>query len=158
MSYDESRVLERFGTRGGLRRPGRLAASTRKAMASPAPARLVPAQSLAAGEMLAISDGVATTLRIESGEVWLTEEGSFVDHILCAGRQYTFDRSGRAIVAAQTASRVSLYSPGMGVPPRSVERCNPGHATGQLLYARSRWLNAIALLIPSWARRLMVSI
>ena len=63
------------------------------------------AASLAPGESLAVVDGLASTLRIDCGEVWLTEHCSFIDHILVAGQSYTLDRPGKAIVAAQTESR-----------------------------------------------------
>ena len=71
---------------------------------------LLSAQSLASEEVFAIEDGVGTTIRIDSGEVRVTEDGSFIDHILCGGQEYTIDRPGRAIVAAQMESRFSLYT------------------------------------------------
>ena len=69
---------------------------------------------LARGESLAVVDGEASTIRIDRGEVWLTEHGSFIDHILVAGQSYTFDRPGRAIVAAQAESRVTVLAPHEG--------------------------------------------
>lgn len=146
-------VLDRFEAMGGMRLFGRPASSTHKVRESPTAVTLLPAQLLAAEELLAVSDGVATTIRIDIGEVWITEEGSFIDHILCAGQQYTIDRPGRAIVAAQTESRIALCSPKFGVPPKSVERCNPRLGTSEILYARSLLLNVAASLIPLWARR-----
>ena len=50
------------------------------------------AASLAPGESLTVVDGEASTIRIDRGEVWLTEHGSFIDHLLVAGQAYTFDR------------------------------------------------------------------
>ena len=111
------------------------------------PVTLFPTQTLAVEEWLAITDGVATTIQIYSGEVWMTEDGSFIDHILTAGHRYTFDRFGRAIVVARRESSIDLYSPRIGVPPRSVERCNP-HCN-EILYARLPLLNAVAGPIPA---------
>ncbi len=146
-------VLDRLETMGGMRLFGRTASSAHKVRESPTSVMLLPAQLLKVGELLAISDGVATTLRIDLGEVWITEEGSFIDHILCAGQRYTIDRPGRAIVAARTVSRIALCSPIFGVPPKRVERCNPRLGTNEVLYARSLLLNAAASLIPLWARQ-----
>lgn len=149
-------VLDRLETTGGLRAFGGPASNPHRVRASPAAVTLLPAQMLAAEERLEISDGVATTLRIDTGEVLISEEGSFIDHILCAGQQYTIDRPGRAIVAARRRSRIALCSPKFGVPPESVERRNPGLGTREMLYARSLWLKVAASLIPLWARRLAV--
>lgn len=135
---------------------GRAASGTDRVRESPTRGRSLLARSLAAQELLAISDGVATSIRIDRGEVCISEDGAFIDHILCAGQHYTFDRPGRAIVAAQTASRITLYAPTMGFPPRSVEKCDPNRAPS-LLYARSPLLNVVAGLIPMWARRPMVA-
>ena len=105
------------------------------------------AASLAAGESLAVVDGVASTIRIDRGEVWLTEHGSFIDHILVAGQSYTFDRPGKAIVAAQAESRVTVLAPDEGPPPARIATAR------RTLYARPlRWLLP-ALLWPASCRR-----
>ena len=95
---------------------------------------------LATGETLSILDGVATRIRIDSGEVWITEEGSFIDHILRAGQRYTFDRPGLAIVAARAASRVTLYAPRMGARARRIATAR------RVLYQRSTWRTILAML------------
>jgi len=105
---------------------------------------LLPAQPLAPGESLAITDGFATVVRIETGEVCISEYGSFVDHLLCAGEGYAIDRPGRAIVAARTSARITIHAPIAGLPPRRVERCDEKRASIDLLYARSPMLNLIA--------------
>lgn len=46
--------------------------------------------------------------------MWLTEEGSFVDHVLRAGQRYTFDRPGTALVTAQCDVHVTLTAPRRG--------------------------------------------
>lgn len=117
------------------------------------PITLLPSQTLAVEDWLAITDGVGTTIQIHGGEVWITEDGSFIDHILTTGHRYTFDRSGRAVVVARRESFIDLYFPGIGVPPRSVERGNPNRRCNEMLYARLPLLNAVAGLIPLWVRR-----
>ena len=105
------------------------------------------AASLARGESLSVLDGVASTIRIDRGEVWLTEHGSFIDHILVAGQSYTFDRPGKAIVAAQADSRVTVLAPDEGPPAARI-------ATGRrTLYARPWWWILPALLWPAGCRR-----
>jgi hypothetical protein len=51
----------------------------------PASIDLLPAQALLPEEVLIITDGVGTTMRIDGGEVLITEEGSFIGHLLSAG-------------------------------------------------------------------------
>jgi hypothetical protein len=114
-------------------------------------------QTLAVEEWLVITDGVATTIRIYRGEVCITEDASFIDHVLTAGQHYTFDRSGRAIVVARSESRIGLDTPRIGVPPRSVERCKPRWPSNDMLYVRPPLLNAVVGLIPLWVRRQGVS-
>jgi Protein of unknown function (DUF2917) len=106
--------------------------------------------SLARDELLAVTDGEATTIRIERGEVWVTEHGSFIDHILSAGQRYTFDRPGVALVAAQRDSRVSLYLPRVGPPPASVERKG---VRSTRLYAPSVWWRMLGRLWPASMRK-----
>ena len=109
---------------------------------------LPPLLSLEFGELIVIADGPDTTIRIGIGQVRISEEGSFIDHILIAGQQYTIDRAGRAAVIAQTESQISLHLPRIALPPRSVERYR-GLAGVELLYARSSLLDAVAALISS---------
>jgi len=105
------------------------------------------AASLARGESLTVLDGEASTIRIDRGEVWLTEHGSFIDHVLVAGQAYTFDRPGKAIVTAQADSRVTVFAPQDGPPPVRI-------ATAlRTLYARPLWWMLAALARPSWRRR-----
>ena len=95
------------------------------------------------GETLSVSDGEATTLRIDRGQVWVTEEGNFVDHVLCAGQRYTFDRPGVALVSAQLDSRVTLYAPAIGTAAARIT------VAREVLYERSVWQTIVALLLPS---------
>ena len=105
------------------------------------------AASLAPGESLAVVDGIASTIRIDRGEVWLTEHGSFIDHILVAGQSYTFDRPGKAIVAAQSQTQVTVLAPHDGPPPARIATAR------RTLYARPlRWMLP-ALLWPASCRR-----
>jgi hypothetical protein len=108
---------------------------------------VVIAASLACGESLSVDDGVAATIRIDRGEVWLTEHGSFVDHILVAGQSYTFDRPGRAIVTAQADTRVAVLAPDEGPPPARIATAR------RTLYVRPLWWMLPALLWPAAWRR-----
>jgi hypothetical protein len=118
----------------------------------PKPARTrgagaVTVAPIARGELLAITDGEATTIRIDRGEVWISEEGSYIDHVLCAGQAYTVESSGVALVAAQKDSRVTLFAPRVGPPPARIA------VAGQTVYARSLWRSVVALLFPVWTRQ-----
>lgn len=102
---------------------------------------------LASGESLTVVDGEASTIRVDLGEVWLTEHGSFVDHILVAGQSYTFDRPGTAVVAAQADSRVTVLAPHEGPPPARIATAR------RTLYARPlKWLLPALLWPAAWRR------
>ena len=105
------------------------------------------AASLARGESLTVVDGEASTLRIDRGEVWLTEHGSFIDHVLVAGQAYTFDRPGKAIVTAQADSHVTVLAPHEGPPPACIA------TPRRTLYTRPPWWTLPALLWPASRRR-----
>ena len=102
---------------------------------------------MARGDRLSVTDGEATTIRIDRGCVWITEEGSVVDHVLEAGQRYTFDRPGVALVAAQNEVRVTLLAPRVGPRPARIA-C--GKAT---LYFRPLWWDVIAAMWPAFMRR-----
>ncbi len=107
------------------------------------------AASLSPGESLTVVDGEASTIRIDRGEVWLTEHASFIDHVLVAGQAYTFDRPGKAIVSAQIDSHVTVFAPHEGPPPVRI-------ATSlRTLYARPLWWALAALAWPACRRRPM---
>ena len=102
---------------------------------------------MAKGDMLSVTDGEATTIRIDRGCVWITEEGSVIDHVLEAGQRYTFDRPGVALVAAQNDVRVTLLAPRVGPRPARIA-C--GKAT---LYLRPLWWDMMATMWPPFMRR-----
>ena len=105
------------------------------------------AASLARGESLTVLDGEASTIRIDRGEVWLTEHGSFIDHILVAGQSYVFDRPGTAIVAAQAESQVTVLAPQEGPPAACIA------TSRRMLYCRPRrWMLPAVLWPASWRR------
>ena len=99
------------------------------------------------GDTLSVADGEATTIRIDHGCVWITEEGSVIDHVLETGQRYTFDRPGVALVAAQGDVRVTLLAPRVGPRPARIA-C--GKAT---LYFRPLWWDVIASIWPAFMRR-----
>ena len=99
------------------------------------------------GDTLSVTDGEATTIRIDRGCVWITEEGSAIDHVLEAAQRYTFDRPGVALVAAQTDVRVTLLAPRVGPRPARIA-C--GKTT---LYLRPMWWDVIASVWPVSMRR-----
>ena len=104
--------------------------------------RRIARTDIADGEALLVTDGEATTLHIDRGCVWVTEEGSFVDHVLVAGQRYTLDRPGIAIVTAHGDARVTLSARRLGARPSRVV------AAGRTLYARPIWLSIVTMLLP----------
>lgn len=105
--------------------------------------RRIARAEIPVGESLAITDGEATTIRIDRGRIWITEEKSFIDHVLVAGQRYTLDRPGVAIVTAQEDARVTLVAPRIGAPPARVT------LAGKALYVRPVWRKFVRMLLPS---------
>ena len=104
--------------------------------------RRIARSDIARGEALTVTDGEAATIRIDRGTVWITEEGSYIDHILTAGQRYTFDRPGTAIVSAHTDARVTvLASRFAGWPARIAT----AHDT---LYVRPLWRSIVGVFVP----------
>ncbi|MFO1311036.1 MAG: DUF2917 domain-containing protein [Burkholderiales bacterium] len=107
--------------------------------------RRVARAEIPRGESLVVTDGEATTLRIQRGCVWITEERSLVDHILVAGQRYTFDRPGTAIATAHDDARVTLVAPRFGARPARVA------VGGTTLYERPVWQTIASWVLPSTA-------
>ena len=93
------------------------------------------------------TDGEATTIRIDRGEVWITEEGSFIDHILAPVSGTPSIARAWRIVAAQGDVRVTLFAPRIGPRPARIP-C--GAST---LYFRPAWWDVIASIWPAFMRR-----
>ena len=63
------------------------------------------------GSILRIEDGLETTLRVEVGAVWLTQEGDARDYYLGAGESLRLDRDGLAIAHATRRAVLALAAP-----------------------------------------------
>ena len=104
--------------------------------------RRIARTDLPRGEAVIVTDGQATTVRVDRGTVWITEEGSHIDHILTAGQRYAFDRPGAAIVSAHTDARVTLMASRFAGWPARI-------ATARTtLYARPLWRSIVAWVLP----------
>jgi len=64
---------------------------------------------LAGGDRVELADARGTTLRVDHGTLWLTQEGDRRDIVLGAGDAWTIERKGLAIAQARgdTALRVT---------------------------------------------------
>jgi len=111
------------------------------------------AHSLPRGAWLALEDGVATVIQVKQGEVWMSEEGSFIDHILVAGQHYAVDRPGVAIVSMQSEVDVAMHLPSGGIPPRRIDLHATGDGKGQRLYQRAAIDSVVAFLLAVFAWR-----
>jgi hypothetical protein len=105
--------------------------------------RSIARAEIPVGESLVVIDGEATTMRIDRGCIWITEEKSFIDHVLVAGQRYTFDRPGVAIVTAHEDARDTLVAPRIGARPARVA------LGGKAFYLRPMWQTLVGMLLPS---------
>ena len=107
------------------------------------PMRRIARAEIPDGASLVVKDGELTTLRVLHGCVWVTEECSFIDHILVAGQRYTFDRPGVAIVTAHEDARVALAAPATACPAHV-------SLAKRTLFERPAWQSIARFLIPFW--------
>jgi Protein of unknown function (DUF2917) len=114
---------------------------------------ILHANSLQRGAWLALEDGVATVIQVKQGEVWISEEGSFIDHILVAGQHYAIDRPGVAIVSMQSEADVAMHFPSGGIAPRRIDLHATGDGKGQRLYQRTAMDSVVAFLTAAFAWR-----
>jgi hypothetical protein len=66
---------------------------------------------LAPAGILNIDAPAGLVVACESGLVWVTVEGERTDHWLVAGDAFAVRRSGRVVIEAAQASRVTLQEP-----------------------------------------------
>ena len=78
------------------------------------------AHVLPRGATLSIQDGVGLRLRVVSGEVWITEERSFVDLVIGAGEACPLTRPGRTLVEVRDRARLVLEPASPGATARVV--------------------------------------
>jgi hypothetical protein len=153
---------------GSLRR-----SSSRPRTASTTPA--IATHAFPRGAALAIVDGEGLRLRVVSGEVWITEEGSLVDLVIGAGESCPLTRPGSAVVEVQRDARLALEPQTKGATARIVRarmtRAGPwmllhrrpsllaraGVALDRALAQLSRWLtrSVVRPMIRARARRVL---
>lgn len=63
---------------------------------------------IARGRILRIQDGVGRVLRVQSGALWLTQEGDSRDYYLADGSAFQLTGGGLVIAQATRPSSVSL--------------------------------------------------
>jgi DUF2917 family protein len=68
---------------------------------------------IARGRILRIQDGAASVLRVQSGALWVTQEGDSRDYYLADGSAFQLTGNGLVIAQATRPSSVSLSA----VPP-----------------------------------------
>ena len=68
--------------------------------------------TLAPGDSINLDDARGTTVRVGRGQLWITQYGDPVDHVLAAGDTWAVERNGRTVVQAQSDTLVDLTGPG----------------------------------------------
>jgi hypothetical protein len=78
---------------------------------------------LARGNVARIEDARGTTLRVETGSVWVTQDGSRDDVLLDAGESFRIERDGTTVLSP-LGKRFALVSlePSIPVVPGRAER------------------------------------
>ncbi|CAG0994731.1 hypothetical protein BURK1_02464 [Burkholderiales bacterium] len=74
-------------------------------------ARTPPLRRLAHGAVLTLDDARGATVRVRQGQLWVTQYGDPVDHVLEAGDAWVVGRGGRTVVQAQRDSLFELARP-----------------------------------------------
>jgi hypothetical protein len=60
------------------------------------------------GSAFRLSNAKATTFKVQSGLVWITEEGVDEDHFLHIGEHYTVRDDGLVIISAESDARIGI--------------------------------------------------
>ena len=106
--------------------------------AAPSPRRL----ALASGDLVNLDDARGTTVRVGRGQVWITQYGDLVDHVLDAGDSWAIERNGRTILQAQHATIVDLTGPGAAAAIVPVaDAPAPQQLSDWLARAADEWIN-----------------
>lgn len=82
-------------------------------------------QRLTPGQSLKVRDAMGCTVMCCAGTVWITQENDARDIFLTAGRKFTFDRPGVALIRAEEG----MYDPWTGNPGMTVISLPAGMAT-----------------------------
>jgi Protein of unknown function (DUF2917) len=65
--------------------------------------------SMPTGSAMRLKDAVGTTLTVDDGLVWITEEGVSQDNFLHAGARYAVSGKGVVIVSAERDARIHIH-------------------------------------------------
>jgi hypothetical protein len=60
------------------------------------------------GSAFRLKNAKSTTLKVQNGLVWITEEGFRDDHFLQIGEQYSVRSNGLVIISAESEARIGL--------------------------------------------------
>lgn len=98
--------------------------------------------ALASGDLVNLDNARGTTVRVGRGQVWLTQYGDPVDHVLDAGDSWAVERNGRTILQAQNATIVDLTGPGAAAAVIPVAHAPaPQQVADWLSRAANDWLD-----------------
>lgn len=87
------------------------------------------------GSVLRIDGGAGILLRVREGELWLTQDGSSRDHILCAGQCFRLEAGGATLAQAFRRTVVSL-SPERALLARRIVLMPPRASEPVVLHRR----------------------
>jgi len=98
--------------------------------------------ALASGDLVNLDDARGTTVRVGRGQLWITQYGDPVDHVLEAGDTWAIERNGRTILQAQNAGIVDLSGPGAAAAIVPVAFApSSGQLAQWLARAADDWMN-----------------
>ena len=109
-------------------------------------------------QVLRIYGGKGTRVAATSGTLWLSEEGSLVDHVLNPGDAVTLTAAGKALALAVRPSRAVVEIQAGVPPPRRLEVANadglPGRRVGAGIPEANRRNTLVAVVLGFLARSL----
>jgi hypothetical protein len=68
-------------------------------------------RNLMRGEVLKISNGMGTELRVRTGSFWITHQGDKQDHVVGAGASFRIERGGVTLVSALRPGSIEVCEP-----------------------------------------------
>lgn len=60
------------------------------------------------GQTLGLLDACCTSVSVQAGEIWVTQEGDRADYVLGAGERLVLQRDGLAVLQALADARVAI--------------------------------------------------
>jgi hypothetical protein len=103
-------------------------------------------------EMLRIAQGAQLLVAVQSGALWITEEGKPEDLFVTPGRWYRIESDALAVATALESAQVTISAPLAAPGAWQIERIGSDGAPAGRLQGRKRGSRIARALMAAWLR------